>query len=97
VSEPLRIGLRALGVLLLLGGVGMLVALVVPGPEEVAGWMGQSCSRGTGFRESETCTVGDVLEVALSAPLMILVGFVLAIALRPPGAGPFTLDLSRGR
>jgi hypothetical protein len=94
VSEPARIGLRLFGLLCLVFGVGMLVLLVVPGPGEVAEWMGQSCRRSKSG-PSETCTVGDVIELALAAPAAILLGFPLVLALRPRDKGPFTLDLSR--
>ena len=39
--------------------------------------------------------MSEPARIALSAPLLILVGFVLTIALRPPDKGPITLDLSR--
>ena len=95
MSEPVRIILRLVGVVLLLGGIGLVVMLFVPGPADVADWMGENCSHGTGLRESEPCTVTDVIEIALLAPVAILIGFVLTIALRPPGRGPITLDFSR--
>lgn len=97
MSEPVRIILRLLGVVLLLGGLAFLVLLVKPGPGEVAEWMGKTCSRGRTFRESVPCTWQDVLGMAWLAPAAILIGFPLALALRPPGKGPFTLDFSRGR
>ena len=96
MSEPARIGLRLVGVLLLVLGIAAVVVLFVPGPTEVAGWMGENCRRSK-HGSGEQCTVGDVIQLALGAPLMILVGFVLTIALRPPGKGPFTLDLSGRR
>ena len=95
MSEPLRIGLRLLGVVLLLAGIGILVALVKPGAADVADAMGVSCSHGSGLRESEPCTVMDVIGLAALAPVAILIGFVLTVALRPPGKGPITLDFSR--
>jgi hypothetical protein len=37
----------------------------------------------------------DVLGILVVAPLLILVGGVLALALRPSHKGPFVIDLSR--
>ena len=96
MSEPLRIGLRLFGFLILLIGVASLVTLVTPGPSEVADWMGESCAHSRNAT-NEQCTVGDVIEVALAAPILILVGGVLTLALRPPHKGPLTLDLSGWR
>ena len=96
MSEPARIGLRLLGFLLLLAGIAGIVILITPGPGEVADWMGSSC-RHTKHGTGEQCTVLDVLEVSATAPLLILIGGVMALALRPEHKGPFTLDLSRGR
>jgi len=96
VSEPARISLRLLGFVLLLIGIGLLILLLVPGPGEIADWMGESCAhrrRGP----SEQCNVLDVIGVLLAGPLLILVGGVMALALRPPGKGPITLDLSGRR
>ena len=93
MSEPARIALRLLGFALLLAGLAMIVLMFVPGPREVADWMGDECAHGRN-ETGEQCTVVDVIEVALSAPVLILVGAVLALALRPEGKGPLTLDLS---
>ena len=97
MSEPVRRLLRLAGVLMLLIGLTLVVVLIVPGPSDVADWMGRSCSHGSGLRESEQCTIGDVLLIAASAPLLILIGFVFSVALRPPGKGPITLDFSGRR
>ena len=96
MSEPVRILLRLFGVVLLLAGLALIVMLFNPGPAEVADWMGDECAHGRN-ETGEACNAMDVIEVTLAAPVMILIGFVLAIALRPKGKGPFTLDLSRGR
>jgi hypothetical protein len=37
----------------------------------------------------------DVLGILVVAPLLILVGGVLALALRPANKGPIVIDLSR--
>lgn len=78
---------------MLAGGFGLIVILFVPGPTEVADWMGENCARSKN-EPGEQCTVGDVIQLAFAAPLLILIGFVLTVALRPPGKGPITLDLS---
>jgi hypothetical protein len=93
MSEPLRIGLRLLGVLLLVAGIGLVVILFYPGPSDVADWMGNSCAH-TKNGPSEQCNVFDVLEVIFVAPWLILIGAILALVMRPSGKGPMTIDLS---
>jgi hypothetical protein len=93
VSEPVRIGLRLLGLLMFLVGVAAVVLMVYPGPRDIADWMGNSCAHTKGG-PSEQCTIFDVLAILLVAPWLIIVGGVLALALRPPGKGPVTIDLS---
>jgi hypothetical protein len=96
MSEPVRIGLRLLGLLLVLIGIGLLLLLLTPGPRTVAEWMGESCRHGnTG--SGEQCTLLDVLGIVATAPILILIGGVMALALRPPGKGPMTIDLSGRR
>ena len=91
----MRPALRLLGLALVIAGFAMLAVLVVAGPDEVAGWMGQSCSRGTGFRRSETCTWQDVALLWWLIPAAILGGIFLRIYARDPSKGPLTLDFSR--
>jgi H+/Cl- antiporter ClcA len=94
VSEATRIGLRLLGVLLFLIGLAAIVLMVVPGPSEIADWMGENCAH----RErgpAEQCTVWDVIDILWVAPILLLVGGVMMLALRPEGSGPATIDLSR--
>ena len=74
-------------------GFGGIVILIVPGPSDVADWMGNSCAH-TRTGPSEQCSVFDVLEILLFVPWLILIGAVLALALRPPDEGPVTIDLS---
>lgn len=96
MSEPVRIALRLLGVVLLLAGIAGIVILFNPGPSEVADWMGNSCAHSENG-PSESCNVLDVLSLVAVAPILILVGGVMALALGPDkgtGAG-FTIDLSR--
>ena len=96
MSEPVRILLRLLGFVLFLAGIAGVVLLFNPGPGEIAESMGNSCRHGrTG---GEQCNVLDVLLILISAPLLILVGGVMALALGPEReGGPRTLDLSRFR
>jgi hypothetical protein len=93
VSEPARIGLRLLSFLVFLLGLAMIVILVYPGPGDVAEWMGNSCAH-TQNGPSEQCSIFDVLEFIFIAPWLILVGGIMALALRRPGKGPMTIDLS---
>ena len=96
MPNPVRILLRLFGLLLFLAGLALVVMLFKPGPAEVADWMGDECAHGRNTT-GEACTALDVIEITFAAPMMMLIGFVLAITLRPEGRGPWTLDLSRGR
>jgi hypothetical protein len=93
VGNGTRIGLRLLGFVLLLLGLVGIVAFVVPGPSEIADWMGDSC-RHTKNGPSEACSVFDVVEVLLVGPILILVGGVMVLALGPGDGQPRTLDFS---
>jgi len=95
VSEPLRIGLRMLGFVLLFLGLGIVFIMFVPGPRDVADWLGNSCAH-TQNGPSEQCSVWDVLELLTFAPFLIFVGGILALVMRPSGGTPMTIDL-RGR
>ncbi len=98
MSEPARIGLRLLGLVLFLVGLAGVIALFVPGPTEIADWMGESCDHDSrDLTSGGQCTVFDVVLILISAPLLILIGGVMALALRPEDKGPMTLDLSRFR
>jgi hypothetical protein len=81
---------------MLLLGLAGIVILFVPGPRDVADWMGNSCAHTTNG-PSEQCSVFDVLEIVSVAPILILVGAVMALALRPSSGGPMTIDLSGRR
>jgi hypothetical protein len=97
MSEPARIALRLLGVVLLALGVVIVVAMFVPGPGQIANWMGNSCAHETNG-PSEQCSVFDVLEILAFAPMLIFVGGIMALALRPESSGPITINLGgRGR
>lgn len=83
MSEPARIALRLLGYAVFLLGVGLIVLMFVPGPAEVADWMGDNCQHSR-LGPSESCSIWDVIEVVATAPFLILVGGVMMLALRPP-------------
>ena len=96
LSEPLRILLRLIGVLMLIAGTAAIVLLFYPGPYEVAEAMGESCVHGDPgpTQTEEQCNVLDVIEFSLAAPAMVLVGLVLIFTMRksfvqpdPPRAG----------
>ena len=96
MNEPGRIALRLLGCLLLAAGIAGIVVLFKPGPSEIADWMGDNCAH-TKNGPSEQCNVLDVVEILLISPWLILIGAVMAAALRPSHKGPVTIDLSRRR
>lgn len=96
VSEPLRILLRLIGVLMLIAGTAAIVLLFYPGPYEVAEAMGENCVHNDpGPTQTEDqCNVLDVIEFTLGAPLIVLVGLVLIFTMSksfvqpdPPRAG----------
>ena len=98
MSEPTRMLLRLLGFVLFLAGIAGIVLLFKPGPSEIADWMGNSCRHSRSGPGSEQCNVLDVVLILISAPILILVGGVMALALGPEReGGPRTLDLSRFR
>jgi hypothetical protein len=87
VREPVRIGLRLFGLLLLVAGSAVLVVVVALGPREVAEGMGRSCAHpasATASRVAEQCTIQDVIEIALAAPILLLVGALLVLVMRRP-------------
>lgn len=92
MSEPVRILLRLLGLLMFVAGIGIVFVMFKPGVTEVADWMGNSCSHNQG--PSEQCNILDVLGFLWIAPVLIIVGGVMALALGPQRDGPRTIDLS---
>jgi hypothetical protein len=85
VRNPLRIFLRVLGALMMVAGIGFLALMVHPGPFEVAKGMGKHCAHdpgGTIDRTAEQCNILDVIDIALAAPLVALVGTVLLFTMR---------------
>lgn len=83
VSEPLRIFLRLLGVVMLIAGIAAIVLLFYPGPYEVAEWMGENCVHGDPgpTRTAEQCNVLDVIELTVGAPIMVIVGLALVFTM----------------
>jgi len=75
------------------------VLLFKPGPGEIADWMGNSCDHDSrDLTSGGDCDAFDVILILISAPLFILVGGVMVLALGPEReGGPRTLDLSRLR
>lgn len=83
MNPVLRVGLRALGSLMLIGGLAFLGLLVAQGPTQIAEWAGNSCAHGSGaLREAEACTWQDVMGFVPMAGIMVLVGGVLALVMR---------------
>jgi len=96
MSEPARISLRLLGVLLIALSVVIVVAMVVPGPGQIANWMGSSCAHETNG-PSEQCSVFDVIGILTFVPFLFIGGAVLALVTRPAGAQPMTINLGGRR
>ena len=96
MSEPLRIGLRLLGVIMLALGFVIVFAMVFPGPKQIANWMGDSCAHQKNG-PSEQCNIFDVLGFLSIAPILILVGGIMALALRSDRSQPITINLGRRR
>jgi len=93
VSEPLRMSLRILGLLLLIVSLSCLVALFWPGPRAVAEAMGMSCANDR-MGSKYQCTWWDAADVLITAfGVSLVAGFVLRLLTRPAGKGPRTLDL----
>lgn len=93
----MRILLRSLGLILLVVGLACAVLLVWPGPGEIAERLGSTCaSDRSGL--SHQC---DWLESAgllwTGCWLSLVTGAVLRLITRPPGKGPWVLDLRRRR
>lgn len=100
VSEPARIALRLLGLILLVAGVVCAVLLVWPGPGAIAARLGSTCGDG-GLGPSHQCSWLEAADLLWTGSgLAIVIGAVLRIVTRPPGRGPLVLDLRslrRGR
>ena len=93
MSEPVRVGLRLFGVLMLALGFVIVFAMIFPGPKQVANWMGESCAHQKNG-PSEQCNIWDVLSFLWFAPVLIFVGGIMALVLRPERSQPMTINLS---
>lgn len=69
--------------------------LFKPGLGEIADWMGESCSHNEG--PAQQCTVWDLIDLLWLPPVLIFIGGVMALALRPESKGPVTMDFTRFR
>ena len=96
MSEPARISHRLLGFVLLALGFLIVVAMIVPGPGQIANWMGSSCAHETNG-PSEQCSVFDVLGILSTVPFILLAGAILTAVFRPASSQPLTIDLSGRR
>jgi hypothetical protein len=96
MSTPLRISLRVLGFALLASCVVIVVAMFVPGPGQIANWMGSSCAHETNG-PGEQCTIFDVLGFLEAVPFVFVAGLVLMAVTRRPGSGPVTINLAGRR
>lgn len=97
MPEPARIGLRLLGLILLVAGVVCAVLLVWPGPAEIAERLGATCGDG-GLGPSHQCSLLEAADLMWTGCWVALViGAVLRLVTRPAGRGPRVLDLRRRR
>ena len=105
MSNPVRITLRLLGLILFLGSLAGMAYIVGAGPDTVARQMGRECANTAyGHDNVQWCTWQDVLGILKALPWVCLVGGVLVVWMQPGGLGkhgssepqPATLDLSGG-
>ena len=100
MSNPVRILLRLLGLVLFLGSLVAIVVIVAIGPYDVAEGMGRSCRHGSKTGPSEWCTWRDVLGLLQALPFTALVGGALLLVFgrertdREASEGTAVLDLS---
>lgn len=97
MSDPVRVTLRVLGLILLVAGLLCAVLLVWPGPAEVAQRLGATCSTDGGW-STQQCSWWEAADLLWTGCwLSIVIGAVLRLVTRPPGRGPRVLDLRRWR
>ena len=96
MSEPVRIGLRILGALLVLAGIGIVVLLFEPGPRKIADWLGDGCGHNSDLIRGSGCDLLDVLEFVAIGPVLMMVGAILLLTMRPAGKGPMIISVNRG-
>lgn len=86
MSEPLRILVRLIGVVLFVGSLGGVAYIIGVGPHDVAAQMGQNCARSrTG--PGQYCTWQSVLSILESLPFICVVGAALMLTMRPGWVG----------
>ena len=83
MSEPVRILLRVVGLVLFLGSLAAVVFIVAVGPDEVGRQMGRECrTGGNQLGPAQHCTWQDVLGILKALPFLTLVGGVLVLVSR---------------
>jgi hypothetical protein len=67
-----------------------------PGRGEIADWLGTRCDHDSrDLAWGGGCTAFDVVLILISAPIFVLIGGVMTLALGPEReGGPRTIDLS---
>jgi hypothetical protein len=84
IRNPVRVFLRVFGAVMFIAGAVIAGVFAVLGPTEMAQSMGRSCAHNPNgaIRNSEQCTILDAIELAAAAPILLLVGAVLVLALK---------------
>lgn len=82
MSEPVRILLRVVGLVLFFGSLAGVVYIIGTGPNEVGIQMGRECRHNNQLGPSEWCTWQDVLGILKALPVLTLVGGVLVLISR---------------
>jgi hypothetical protein len=91
MSNPVRISLRILGVVLFFGSLAGVAFIAAVGPDEIAQKMGEECAHQTN-RPGEQCTWGDVLNIMQALPWLTLVGAVFMLVMRTDWVGKDRAD-----
>jgi hypothetical protein len=88
MNNWLRIGLRLLGLVMLVAGLALVGTLFIAGPSQMADLAGVSCAdKAQGLLLDErSCNVLDVIEFLPFAGILIISGAVLVLLMRRPKA-----------
>lgn len=86
MTEPRRIFLRLLGLVLFVGSVAGMASILVVGPDQIAEGMGKNCRHGSGTGPSDWCRWQDVLDMMQALPFVCLIGGALLLTM---GKGAF--------
>ena len=86
MSDPLRIFLRVVGLVLFVGGLLGVLYIVSIGPDQVGESMGRECKHNEVLGPADQCTWQDVLGIMQALPWITLIGGVLMILMRPEKA-----------